>query len=258
MNNKEHFFKQRSPEWFSHRLGRFTASPAGRLVAVPSGTITATGLLAYEKLLAKDKLTEAEKKKLANYEIGVTARDTTLSSGAESYVLEKVVELVTGEDPNVLAFGAIKACEWGNDWEDTAICRYEEETFSNVRECGFFDIGNYAGGSPDGIVEDGVKIIEVKCPFYIVNHFKNLLMETVEDFRALHEDYYWQCQQNMLATGAESCDFVSFSAHPNCPYELRIKILEIPRNEADIKWLENRLDLAAQRKEFILSQLELI
>ena len=58
------------------------------------------------------------------------------------------------------------------------------------------------------------------------------------------EEYYWQCMANILFTGTEFCDFVSY-----CPYvskSKQIKILRIYRNEEDIKLLTDRISLAIQ------------
>ena len=54
------------------------------------------------------------------------------------------------------------AMQRGNDLEPIARDLYEEETFTEVKECGYVEYSPYLGYSPDGLVgDDG--LIEIKC-----------------------------------------------------------------------------------------------
>lgn len=80
----------------------------------------------------------------------------------------------------------------------------------DVQEVGFVDYEDmHAGCSPDGVIYDGdkiVEIIEIKCP--MVETFVSYL-----DPDFMNPDYAIQCQFNMLITGADVCHFVVY--HPD-------------------------------------------
>ena len=181
--------------------------------------------------------------KITSSEISkIMGQEGKLSDGAKTYLLEKVAELLGGaSQPQGMSKPA--ALEWGTELEPIAIEFYEKKTKTKVKEASFFVYNEYYGGSPDGLVgEDG--IIEVKCPFTFVNHFKHGLIKSAEDFKKAKPEYYWQCVSNMLATGTKWCDFVSFDPRVNPDYIMFIYRLE--RDEKEIELLLTRLELANQ------------
>jgi hypothetical protein len=88
-------------------------------------------------------------------------------------------------------------------------------------------------GMPDGITADGKGIIEVKCPNNR-NHLDNIRTG------AQIELYYWQMQGYMLLTGAEYCDFVSYS--PRFPESLQLAVYRVERDTAHIADLTARIN----------------
>jgi putative phage-type endonuclease len=109
--------EQRSPEWFTARQGRITASRFA------------------------DVLTRGRSK---DEEFGKTAL---------SYAYEIVAEAITGEHKNITA----PALEWGISYEHDAKTEYEMQTFNKVQETGYVEFDNMIGGSPDGLVDlDGI------------------------------------------------------------------------------------------------------
>lgn len=102
--------------------------------------------------------------------------------------------------------------ERGKELEETARSLYELQTGNTVKQVGFCELDEYVGASPDGLVgEDG--LIEVKCP-NDKNHFTNVVTEKIDT------KYQWQIQMQLLVTGREWCDFVSFN--PNFTKDLLI------------------------------------
>ena len=170
-----------------------------------------------------------------------------LTETAKTYILEKVVEYTHGVQEGATS----PAMQWGIDYEPEAVEFYELLTGNVVTECGFIqpEQDSYFGGSPDGLIgEKG--LIEIKCPYNPVNHFKIGLCETPEDLKKLNKAYCWQCYGNMLATGREWCDFVSFD--PRLQGEARMYVLRLERNETILTELTDSLKRGyLYRKELI-------
>jgi hypothetical protein len=91
--------------------------------------------------------------------------------------------------------------ERGHEQEPLARMLYEEETFCEVSNGGFF-CNDFIGCSPDGLVyDDGA--IEIKS--VIINvHYANVKRQGVDPA------YKWQCIGNLKFTGRKWLDFVSY------------------------------------------------
>lgn len=165
-----------SPDWYKIRQGRFTASEIWKLMTEPR------------------------------------AKKDTISKTAETYILEKVHERITGQTKmGIDNF----ATEWGNDNEPLAKKWYSKLTGRTVNEPYLIshpEIHDFIC-TPDGFVEDG--LIEIKCPANGANHFKHCFITSPEYFKAEHPEYYWQMMCQMNITGAKWCDFVSFDPRVN-------------------------------------------
>ena len=96
---------------------------------------------------------------------------------------------------------------------------YEIMTGATVVETGFVlhpEIAGF-GASPDGLIgNDG--LIEIKCP-NTATHIETLLGEGVQN------KYINQMHVQMLCTGRDWCDFVSFD--PRLPVELQMFIKRV-------------------------------
>lgn len=161
-----------SPEWFKSRQGNFTGSEVWKLMTKPR------------------------------------SKKETISKTAETYILEKVWEKLSG-----LTKSGIDnfATEWGNENEPKAKKWYTNLTGNEVHESKLVYLNDLNGftGSPDGLVgEDGM--IEIKCPYNGANHLKHCFITNDEYFKTEHNDYYYQIQSYLMLTGREWCDFVSF------------------------------------------------
>lgn len=93
--------------------------------------------------------------------------------------------------------------ERGHEQEPLARALYEEETFTEVTNGGFFDC-DHLGCSPDGLVyQDG--LIEIKSVIDHV-HYSNIKRGGVDPA------YKWQIYFNLMTTEREWIDFVSYCA----------------------------------------------
>ena len=110
----------------------------------------------------------------------------------------------------------VPAIKWGRNNEGLARETYKNITNKEVTEVGLF-ISRSAplfGASPDGLLDEGAGILEIKCPFGLRNSdlkdVKDTTVFTVHNgvisLRRTHS-YFYQCQFAMFVTGARYCDF---------------------------------------------------
>jgi len=160
--------EQGSPEWLSLRLGKVTASRI--------------------------------KEVLAN------GRGNAPSKMAESYMIELVAEILTGESK---PFFENDAMRWGTETEDEARAVYSiKNSRFDVEEVAFIEHSEFIGMSPDGLVgDDG--LLEIKCP----NTTTQLKRALSDDYS---KDYKAQIQMQLWVSGRDWCDFVSFDPRLDC------------------------------------------
>ena len=160
--------EQGSIEWLSLRLGKITASRV------------------------KDVLTKG--------------RGTSPSKTAESYMMELIAEILTG---NSKPFFENDAMRWGTETEPQARAMYAvNNNFVDVKEVAFVEHNEQVGISPDGLIgDDG--LLEIKCP----NTTTQLKRALSDDYSA---DYKAQIQMQLWVTEREWCDFLSFDPRLEC------------------------------------------
>lgn len=134
---------------------------------------------------------------------------------ALTYIYDIIGEHLSGETSE--SFGGSKATDWGNLYEAEAIREYTKRTGRKVKPGEFVAHENleWVGGTPDGFV--GMKgLIEVKCPFNFKNHIRTVITKTVPT------EYMPQVLGNLILTGREWCDFVSYDPRVKGPHKLVI------------------------------------
>ena len=176
---------QRSGAWFEARLGRLTASRAGDVVA-------------------RIKTGEA--------------------AARRDYRMQLVCERLTGmaQDSDFQSAAMLR----GIEMEAAAVAAYEAETGQLVREVGFYAVDELeAGCSPDGIINDGEGVLEVKCPKSATH------LQYLRDGK-LPSRYVAQVTCALWVTGAKWADFVSFD--DRFPLPLQFLRVRVERDEAAI------------------------
>ena len=124
-----------------------------------------------------------------------------LGTAAVSLIYEKVGELFAG--PSLVYENY--AMQRGNELEPRAREAYETATFTDVQACGYVQVGDYFGYSPDGLIgQEG--LIEIKCP---------LAPEFVRFAHTGEIDpkHIAQMQWGLWITGREYCDYIMH--HPD-------------------------------------------
>lgn len=149
-----------------------------------------------------------------------------LSASREAYMRELLAEVLMGE---AIQQPTIAAMQRGRELESSAAKFYEITTDREITRVGFVttDDGRY-GASPDGFVgEDGC--VEFKCPLphvhigYLVN-------------RSVDKAYYPQIQGQLLVTGRQWVDIVSY--HPKMP----MCLIRVERDEQFIEILKGAIE----------------
>ena len=137
-----------------------------------------------------------------------------------NYMAQLITERLTGQQAEGFSSAAM---QWGTDTEPQARMAYELMTGETVTETGFVlhpSIPNF-GASPDGLVgSDG--LIEIKCP-NTATHIDTLLAEKVPS------KYMTQMHVQMICTGRDWCDFVSFD--PRLPGEMTFWMQRVERDD---------------------------
>lgn len=170
---------QRTEEWHAARLGKVTASRIADLMA--------------------------------------KGRTGAPSASRENYKAQLVCERLTGFRADAFSSTAM---QWGTETEPQARATYTLTTGRVVEEVGFIPHPTIqmCGASPDGCIDGGRGLVEIKCP-NSATHIATLLGKPPAD------SYVKQMQWQMACVGADWCDFASFD--PRLPDEMQLHIQRI-------------------------------
>jgi len=126
------------------------------------------------------------------------------TAGYRKAIIKVAYEIVTGESEENFSN---KWMQRGHDKEPIAVENYENYTFRETSNGGFWTYGEYCGASPDRKIEGMNAGIEIKCPsFQIYDEYLST--------GKIPKDYMWQIQMQLLCTGFDFIDFYPFSS-PN-------------------------------------------
>ena len=240
---ESNYFTDVQVKWRKEKLGKISSSRCSVLFNGGKRPMT-------EEELAIEKAAKGRR----------TTVDTMFGDGAMTYLQGLISEITTGEPSEEVDF---KQTEWGQANEMDAVLRFEAITGLKVAYHGisnpeFTKYGDFAGGSPDGVLIDPKEqaITECKCHWNGAIHMKKLLIKSAEEFKDKFWDEYCQDQMNMRVTNTKSCYSISYDPRKQDP-SLQIKIIRIPidqewQNEFDI-----RLDAAINTMADILSEIKL-
>lgn len=120
----------------------------------------------------------------------------------KTYAIEKAIEHIKGGKEEVFSSNDTKR---GVELEPLAFNRIKEIKyldFLDVTDASFFEYGEHAGASPDGLVSDN-SVLEIKCPK------DNKFFKIVAD-GDIDNEYQWQMQMQMLATNTERAYFFNY------------------------------------------------
>lgn len=243
-----------SPEWFKLRLGTFTGSEIYKLMCSGRGK---SPLQRFED--CKNNIAELQSKYASPEKLGLKSNiklkekiehirkeylildekknDLHISDTAETYILEKVHEKLTG----IVKSGVDNfATQWGVEYEPLAKKWYSKLTGNNLQEPFMQFHPSIEGFSctPDAL-GDLVPLAEFKCPANGANHLKHWLISDDRYFLENHPDKYWQCTSQMTIFEKDELDFVSFD--PRIDSNRGMMIYNLKLNEDHKILLEDRV-----------------
>ncbi len=227
--------EQGSQIWGDIRAGRFTSSEMNRLIK--NG----------ERLMTQSEL-DARPKKGTGSATKWTEDPTKFSPDGDTYILEKVAEVLTGQ-PREQAWS--HATAWGDTWEPYAAEFYARKYDVEFEIIAFRPFGEHAGGSPDRKITGRNWGLEIKCPHASKNQVNYLQLFDQWDLKKFYPDHYWQCQSNLLFMEWEGMDFVTFDPRMK---EDRHKLsrMQITPNSTDQDLICLKIEAAVKEKLEIL------
>lgn len=194
---KEIKVQQNSVEWFSLKLGKISASKFPKLMPT-----------------ARQKID--------------SWNDTQLG-----ILREIAAQRLTGEREETFTN---KAMQWGIDNEDNARRALSTAIDMPIRESGFWEMSEYVGASPDGIIGFNEFLCELKCPTS-KQHLRYML-----DMDEWLKDYGWQLKAQLWITGIDEGYYASYD--PRFPDGKSLAYSSYGLTDEDKDLLENRIGLA--------------
>ena len=164
-----------------------------------------------------------------------------LGETGKSYAIEKAIEELYGEvDENFVSYDM----ERGIELEPLAFNKFSDLMdleFIKVENCGFFNLLNDAGASPDGLVCSNA-VLEIKCP-KASTFFKLVATNEVD------QKYFYQMQMQMICTGKTKAYFFNYIIIEGLEYWHTI---EVERDSVVCDKIIERIAEAIQiKKEYI-------
>lgn len=188
-----HDVEQNTDEWLKLRVGKLTGSAASKV--------------------------------MANY-------GKAFGEPAKKLAISLAREMVTGKASLVESYSNARM-ERGHEQEPIARALYEELTFTDVTNGGFFEDGRL-GCSPDGLVSDNGSI-EIKSVLDHV-HYNSIKRNAVDPA------YKWQVLFNHKLMGRDWIDFVSYCA--DYPEDSQLFIYRVQKEDVkeQFEMIDIRLD----------------
>lgn len=211
--------RQRTPEWYIARVGKFTASNFFELMGKP------------------------------------VEKSEQLSKSAINYV-QTIARQIYFNEHNLRPEN--DATRWGMRYEDEALREFGKASGFSIIESGFMihPLFPDIGATPDAIVvenndPDRLVLAQIKCPYSQKNHlqYKKKITDaaTLKKYRAA---IYWQIQGEIWVAGASHSYFVSFD--PRLWERKRLHYAMIERDQTAIEQLESIIPKAVElRNEFL-------
>ncbi len=150
---------------------------------------------------------------------------------AKKYAVNIAIEQITGKP--ISGGYSNEHMERGHEQEPIAKMTYEDQTFCEVSNGGFFG-SEFVGCSPDGLVYD-FGVIEIKSVISST-HYANVKRQ------GLDPAYKWQCIGNVKFTGRDWLDFVSYCSE--YPLDKQLFIHRINRDDLtkEFKMIDDRIE----------------
>ena len=184
----------------------------------------------------KGKFTASEIYKL----MGIKA----LGETGKGYAFDKAIEELYGETEETFVSYDMQR---GIELEPLAFAKFQEledPEFLQVETCGFFNFGEDAGASPDGLVGEDA-ILEIKCP-KPSTFFKLVATNEIKD------QYLYQMQLQMMATNRNKAHFFNYCIIDGIEYWHEIIVT---KDDVICDKMEERIKEASELKQEYINNL---
>jgi len=168
----------------------------------------------------------------------------SLGETGKNYAFDKAVEELFGETEET--YMSIDM-ERGKMLEPLAFAKFQElkdPEFLKVETCGFFNFGESAGASPDGLVGEDA-ILEIKCP-KPSTFFKLVATNEIKD------QYLYQMQLQMMATNRNKAHFFNYCIIDGIEYWHEIIVT---KDDVICDKMEARIKEASELKQEYINNL---
>ena len=195
-------------------------------------------------LQRSDEWHEQRKGKFTASEIYKLMGIKALGETGKGYAFDKAVEELFGETEETFVSYDMQR---GIELEPLAFAKFQElkeSEFLQVETCGFFNFGESAGASPDGIVGEDA-ILEIKCPKPSA-FFKLVATNEIKD------QYLYQMQLQMMATNRNKAHFFNYCIIDGIEYWHEIIVT---KDAIICDKMENRIKEASELKQEYINNL---
>lgn len=163
----------------------------------------------------------------------------TAGKGLETLAYTKAGERLSGKSED---FYTNADMERGNEQEYLARASYEMQTGNKVETVGYVEVDEFVGGSPDGLIVDG--IIEIKC-MRMAGYLK------AKHTRKIDSKYAWQVQHLLHITDRKRADFIVFNENFS-----DLVIIPVERDESKIEKIKIGLEKGKELVNKIISEVQ--
>ena len=195
-------------------------------------------------LQRSDEWHEQRKGKFTASEIYKLMGIKALGETGKGYAFDKAVEELYGETEETFVSYDMQR---GIELEPLAFAKFHElkdHEFLQVETCGFFNFGEDAGASPDGLVGEDA-ILEIKCP-KPSTFFKLVATNEIKD------QYLYQMQLQMMATNRNKAYFFNYCIIDGIEYWHEIIVT---KDDVICDKMEARIKEASELKQEYINNL---
>jgi hypothetical protein len=176
-----------------------------------------------------------------------------LGQTGESYIYDVAASEITGELDEMPETYAMQR---GKEFEELARISFENVTDTKIQTAAAF-VPEWAKDdclvSPDGYFRvEKYFGTEFKCPLKQGIHLYFCTIKNAKDLKDTEPRYYWQILMSLLISDFDSWFFASF--HPKFPTKMILHFAQIERNETDIKFLHERINIAIDSKRKLIQK----
>ena len=164
------------------------------------------------------------------------------TAGYQKAIIKVAYERVTGESEG---WAGNYWTQRGHDREPIARYSFENHTFLELEDAGFYELNEWFGASPDAKIKGANAGVEIKCPSaQVYNEYL--------DTGKIPKSYYWQIHAQLFCTGWDYIYYFPYSS-PN----LRQILIKVDRDEEVISAIKEKLITSIEEVQILIKKITL-